>query len=101
MTPGAKPSAGLELDLYYGDVEDAAVRSAVLLAPGFHTVVAMTKQKHRATDRRMHIVQFHGVKKPCVETYEYKYIRYSKSSFRFEHAISSRSFFRRILSLPV
>jgi hypothetical protein len=72
-----RPSAGLKLSLYFGNLETAA-RSEILLAPGMHTVVSMVKEKHTARDQPWKAIKFYDPKKPCVDVFEYSRIDYGE-----------------------
>lgn len=74
------PSAGLALSLFVGEL-DAAEESQVLLSPGTHTVLALTRQTFRTSERRSRTINFDKPRqRPCTETITYQHFDYGRSS---------------------
>lgn len=82
LVENAKPSAGLQLHLYYGSEEEAPL-TTLLLAPGTHTLVSMVPEHHRTTARQLRTVPLYKAKLTCREKPEYNYVASGKSSKKY------------------
>lgn len=76
-----RPTAGLYLLIYFGDQDDDPSVSPIFIAPGTHTVIAMTAERHRTKARQARFLNFYTKKQPCAENITYKWLSASKIQY--------------------
>lgn len=74
-----RPTSGLHLLIYFGDTDDDPSIPSIFMAPGTHTVVAMTAERHRTKARSARFLNIYTKQLPCDADFKYKYLSASKT----------------------
>lgn len=78
---GEKSSAGLRLELYYGQ-RHQGLPFTFFVAPGKHVLVSLSPMKVRTVTRKVNAVELDTSNEPtCRDAYDYAYIDFSPSKF--------------------
>lgn len=75
------------MKLFYGN-PNLVTHSELLLAPGTHTMVSLVRQTHRTVVRRLKAVDIFPQSKPCNDTFEYTFFKYSKLTLQSHAHVS-------------